>query len=384
MEVYLDNSATTKVCPAAADAALRVMRETFANPSSKHRAGFLAERELKEAAKIIAGSLHCSEKELIFTSGGTESDNMAIFGTAASRARKGRHFITTGIEHPAVLMPFAELEKQGCEVTYLRVSSEGLVSVESVKNALRPDTVLVSVMMVNNETGSRQPVEEIGTMLKKEAPDVYFHVDAVQGFGKYRIKPAVCGIDMLSVSAHKIHGPKGIGLLYVRNGVRVSPLLYGGGQQRDLRPGTENVPGIAAMAAAVSDIYSDFDNKIRREYNLKKRLTEGLLSMEGVTVNGQSLPAGAPHIVSASFEGIKSEVLLHALEERGIYVSSGSACASNHPGLSGTLKAMGLTDAAINGTIRFSLCADNNEEEIDYTLNALGELLPALRRFVRK
>ena len=384
MEIYLDNSATTRVCEKAVSEMSRCFSQVYANPSSKHRAGFEAELEIKNAAKIIADILHCHESEIIFTSGGTESDNLAIFGAAKAKARYGRHFITTQIEHPAVIMPFKELERQGCEVTYLPVDHEGCVSVNDVKNALRDDTVLVSVMMVNNETGSRQPVEEIGAMLKKQAGNTLFHVDAVQGFGQYPIRPAACGIDMLSVSAHKLHGPKGAGFLYVSKNVRIAPMLFGGGQQKDMRPGTQNVPGIVGMAAAAGELYTGLKERVAFEYHLKNILIKKLLEIDGVRINGQEPLKGAPHIISASFEGIRSEVMLHALEEKGIYVSSGSACASNHPGLSGTLRAMGIDEKSINGTIRFSLCGYNTEEEIEITAKAVGELAATLRKYVRK
>lgn len=382
MNIYLDNSATTKVHPEVVSAMNKIYLEEFGNPSSKHAMGFEAEKIMRAAIASIAKTLHAKESEILITSGGTESDNMAIFGTARAKVRVGKHIITTRIEHPAVSNPIIELEKQGFDVTYLEVDSEGVVTVDAVREALREDTILVSIMMVNNEIGTREPIEEIGAMLKKEAPNAYFHVDAVQGYGKYKIRPADIGIDLMSVSSHKIHGPKGIGFLYIRDGVRVLPLLYGGGQQKDRRPGTENVPGIVGMSKAAELIYEDFDEKISHMKNLRDRLKEGISKIEDVRLNG---PAdGAPHIVSASFAKISSEVLLHALEDKGIYVSSGSACASNHPGISGTLKAIGVEDEYINGTIRFSMCADNTEEEIDEVIRVLEELVPQLRRFTRK
>lgn len=384
MEVYLDNSATTRCYAEAAQLMCRIMTEDYGNPSSLHQKGIDAERYLREAKCTLASILKVGEKELIFTSGGTESDNLALMGAARAGRRRGRHLITTRIEHPAILNTMKELEKEGFEVTYLPVDEKGVVRLADLEAALREDTILVSVMYVNNEIGAVQPIGQIGELLKAHNPAILFHVDAVQGFGKFRIHPKKLGVDMLSVSGHKIHGPKGVGFLYVDSRVHLQPILFGGGQQRDLRSGTENVPGIAGLARAAEMAYTDFDKKMEKLYTLRDGFIGELTGMEGVTVNGPLGREGAPHIVSVSFSGVRSEVLLHALEDKGIYVSSGSACASNHPAVSETLKAIGVKKELLDSTLRFSFSELTTGEELDYTLDALRELLPVLRRFTRR
>lgn len=388
MEAYLDNAATTPVFPEVREKMVKVLETDYGNPSSKHGKGVTAEQHIKEAKEIIAGSLKCKPKELIFTSGGTESNNLAFIGTALANRRAGRHIITTGIEHPSVLEPLAYLEEMGYEVTYLPVDNFGGVSIEAVEQALREDTFLVSVMYVNNEIGSVQPIGAIGELLHRKNPKILFHVDAIQAFGKYRIVPAKLGIDLLSVSGHKIHGPKGVGFLYVREGVRIRPILFGGGQQQGMRSGTENVPGIAGLGEAVCQIYKEHTARRERLYELKGMLIEGLQQYEGVSVNGveslDALEETAPHIVSASFESVRSEVMLHALEEEGVYVSSGSACSTHHQELSGTLQAIGVKKELLDSTLRFSLSVLTTPEQIQHTIDAVGRLLPVLRRFVRK
>lgn len=383
MEAYLDNSATTRCYKEAAEKMYRVMTEEYGNPSSLHHKGIEAEQVLREAKKILAHNLKVQEKELYFTSGGTESDNLALIGCAYANQRAGKHLITTSIEHPAVLQAMQYLEGQGFRITYLPVDADGIVRLSDLEEALCEDTILVSVMYVNNEVGSVQPIAEIGELLKKREKPVLFHVDAVQAYGKYQIHPKKLHIDLLSISSHKIHGPKGMGLLYVGEGVKIRPLLYGGGQQKDLRPGTENVPGIAGLGEAARKIYTDFEEKRECLYGLKEYFVKGIQELEGVAVNGKTGRDSAPHIVSVSFEGVRSEVLLHALEERGIYVSSGSACASNHPAVSGTLKAMGIKRELLDSTLRFSFSEFTTKDELSYCLEALKELLPRLRRFTR-
>lgn len=383
MEAYLDNSATTRCYKEAAEKMYRVMTEEYGNPSSLHHKGIEAEQVLREAKNILAHNLKVQEKELYFTSGGTESDNLALIGCAYANQRAGKHLITTSIEHPAVLQAMQYLEGQGFRITYLPVDADGIVRLSDLEEALCEDTILVSVMYVNNEVGSVQPIAEIGELLKKREKPILFHVDAVQAYGKYQIHPKKLHIDLLSISSHKIHGPKGMGMLYVREGVKIRPLLYGGGQQKDLRPGTENVPGIAGLGEAARRIYTDFEEKRDCLYGLKEYFIKGIQELEGVVVNGKTGRDSAPHIVSVSFEGVRSEVLLHALEDRGIYVSSGSACASNHPAVSGTLKAMGIKRELLDSTLRFSFSEFTTEEELAYCLKALGELLPMLRKFKR-
>ncbi|MCI8511290.1 MAG: cysteine desulfurase [Lachnospiraceae bacterium] len=382
-EIYFDNSATTRVFDSVRDVMVQAMTEEYGNMSSKHKKGVEAERRIKSARETIAASLKAKEKEIFFTSGGTESNNLALIGTALANKRAGRHLITTCIEHASVYNPMAFLEEQGFRVTYLPVDANGIVSLEALREALCEETILVSVMYVNNEIGAVEPIGEIGALLKEKNPSVYFHVDAIQAYGKYVIRPKKLGIDLLSVSGHKIHGPKGAGFLYVDERVKIKPILYGGGQEKGLRSGTENVPGFAGLGQAVREIYTDHEARVEWLYTLKERLVNGLKAMEGVTVHGRTGRDSAPQIVSAGFEGVRAEVLLHALEDKGIYVSSGSACSSNHPGVSGTLRGLGVKETLLDSTLRFSFGAFNTEDEVDECLKALHELLPVLRRYRR-
>lgn len=383
MEVYLDNSATTRCFPEVAELVTRIMCEDYGNPSSMHMKGVQSEQYIRYARETFARLLKVQEKEIFFTSGGTESDNLAILGCAGANVRAGKHLITTRIEHPAVLETMKYLEKQGFDVTYLGVDEHGIVRPEDVRKALRPDTILVSVMHTNNEIGSLQPLGEISAVLKDYNPAILFHVDAVQGFGKFRIYPKKLGIDLLAMSSHKIHGPKGVGMLYVNEKVKIHPIAFGGGQQKGMRSGTENVPGIAGMAKAAEMVYAHLDEDNERLYGLKEYFIKGLEQMENVRVNGLTGRDSAPHVVSVSVRGVRSEVLLHALEDRGIYVSAGSACASNHPQTSETLKAIGLEKDLLNSTIRFSFSDFTTKEEIDYTLQAMYDMIPMLRRYSR-
>ena len=402
MEIYLDNSATTRVYKEVAEYMAKLMLEDYGNPSSMHHKGVVAEKYVKEAAEKIAKTLKAKPKEILFTSGGTESDNIAVIGGAIAKNRSGKHIITTRVEHPAVLNSFAYLEKEGFEVTYLNVGADGRIDLDELKNAIREDTILVSVMAVNNEIGAREPVEEAAKIVHDINPEILFHVDAVQGYGKYRFTPEKSGIDLLSVSGHKLHGPKGIGFLYIRDGVRIVPISYGGGQQKGLRSGTLNVPGIAGIGMASEMIYKDFDAKTEKLYELKRRLIKGLTSkLDGITINGllvsteeaKEMPdeelldvikKTAPHIISVSVSGIRAEVLLHALEDKEIYVSSGSACATNHPQLSGTLKAIGVKKELLDSTVRLSMSEFTTEDEIDKTVEAFEQIVPMLRKFSRR
>ena len=383
MEVYFDNSATTKVFDCVRDIVVKTMTEDYANPSAKHKKGMEAEQYIRRAAAQIAKTLKVQEKEILFTSGGTESNNMALIGTAMANQRAGKHLITTRIEHASVYNPMAWLEQQGFEVTYLGVDEKGHISLEELREAVRPDTILVSVMHVNNEIGAIEPVEEIGAMLHAMNPSILFHVDAIQSYGKLQIRPKKAHIDLLSASGHKIHGPKGVGFLYIDQRVKIHPLIYGGGQQRDLRSGTENVPGIAGMGAAAEEIYRDHEEKMERLTGLKDYFISRMGEIPEAVVNSLPGKEGAPQIVSVSFSGVRSEVLLHALEDRGIYVSSGSACSSNHPAISGTLKAVGVKREFLDSTLRFSFGMFNTREEADYTIEVLKELLPVLTKYRR-
>ena len=383
-EIYLDNSATTMAYPEVGDLVRKVMCEDYGNPSSMHAKGVAAERYVKEAKERLAKLLKVQEKEIFFTSGGTESDNLALMGTARAHRRRGNHLITTGIEHPAILNTMRHLEEEGFRVTFLPVDRYGRASLEALREALCPETILVSMMYVNNEVGSVQPVQEAAALVKAFDQKILFHVDAVQGFGKYRIYPKRLKVDLLSLSGHKIHGPKGIGALYIDEHVKIEPIVFGGEQQRNIRSGTENVPGIAGLGLAAQMIYQDLDEKVARMRELKTRFIEGVQEIPDTAVHGLYDETSAPHIVSVGFAGIRSEVLLHALEEKGIYVSSGSACASNHPQISGVLKGIGAGQQFLDATLRFSLSEFTTEEEIDETLKALYNIVPMLRRYTRK
>lgn len=383
MEAYFDNSATTRCYPEVVEIVVKTMTEDFGNPSAMHLKGVEAEKYVREAAQILAKILKVNEKEIIFTSGGTESNNLALFGGADANKRSGNHIITTSVEHAAVGQPAERLEQMGYEVTIVPVDHRGVVQLEALEKALRPDTILVSTMYVNNEVGAVMPVEEIAKLVHEKSPKALYHVDAIQAFGKYRIYPKKAGIDMLSVSSHKIHGPKGVGFLYINEKARIQPQILGGGQQAGMRSGTDNVPGIAGLGVAAKMVYTDFDKKIEHMYQLKERLAEGFLKLPDVRLNGMEIREGAPQILSASFLGVRSEVLLHTLEEKGIYVSAGSACSSHKRKAAGTLSAMGMEAAQRESTLRFSFSEENTFEEVDYALEVIGQVLPMLRRYSR-
>lgn len=400
-EIYFDNSATTRVDDDVIEVISRVMRQDFGNPSSKHMKGMESEHILRESREKIAKILKVSEKEIIFTSGGTESNNLALIGTAMAYQRRGRHIITTCFEHSSVLEPLKYLESYTFadggrfEITYLPVDNDGHISLEELRNAIRPDTIIVTTMFVNNEVGAVQDVAAIGKLIKETNPRCIYHVDAIQAFGKYNIYPRKMNIDLLSVSSHKFHGPKGAGFLYKNEKVRVIPLILGGGQQKGMRSGTDNVPGAAGMAKAAENAYKNLAENVSHMTLLKDRLTDGLSEFAEqiknetgpagkcyIKINNKKCNQSAPHIVSATFFPVKSEVMLHALEEKGIYVSSGSACSSNRPGLSGTLQAIGLSAGEADCTLRFSFCRYNTIEEIDYVMEQIKDTYNMLKKFV--
>lgn len=384
MEAYFDNSATTRVYDSVVDIVVKTMQGDFGNPSAKHTKGVEAEQYVKDSAKKLAKLLKVNEKEILFTSGGTESNNLALIGSAMANKRAGNHIITTAVEHAAVLEPMNFLAEQGFELTILPVDEQGVVKLDALEAALRPDTILVSTMYVNNEVGAVMPVEKIAKLVHEKSPKAVYHVDAVQGFGKYRIYPKRVGIELLSVSSHKIHGPKGVGFLYINEKVRVIPQILGGGQQNGMRSGTDNVPGIAGLGVAAEQIYQDLEANTEHMIGLKKRMAAGLAEIPDVIINGMPLEEGAPHIMSVSFMGVRSEVLLHTLEERGIYVSAGSACSTHKRKASGTLTGIGLPKEQIECTVRISFSEENTLEEVDYSLEVLKEVVPMLRRYSRR
>ena len=382
MNVYLDNSSTTRAYKECAELVADVMYNSFGNPSSLHRKGIEAEKIIKTAREQFADTIKASANEVYFTSGGTESDNLAIIG--ACRASRGKHIISTSIEHPAVLNTLQHLEKRGYAVDLLPVSKSGIIDVSKVAKLIRKDTALISCMYVNNEIGSIQPVEKIAKIIKSENPSTVFHIDAVQAYGKIPFSVSSVGADLISFSGHKIHGPKGVGALYVRNKTKLSPIIFGGGQQNNIRPGTENVPGIAAFGLAAKLCHTDFLEKTARMEMLRNRLRDGILGqLDDVTVN-TPLENPAPHILNMSFGYVKSEVLLHSLENEGIFVSSGSACSSHKKGPSYVLTAIGSDKKMIDGSIRFSLSEFNTVEEIDYTIDKVTEHVKKIRKLLKR
>lgn len=382
-EVYFDNSATTRAFDEVRDIVAETMTVDYGNTSSRHMKGVEAENYIKTAREEIAKTLKVKDKEILFTSGGTESNNLALIGTALANKRAGNHIITSCVEHASIYNTTAFLEEFGFRVTYLPVDHNGHVSLDALREAICDDTILVSVMYVNNEIGAVEPIEEIAKIIKEKKPSAYFHVDAIQAYGKYVIRPKKQGIDLLSASGHKIHGPKGTGFLYIDEKVKIKPIIYGGGQQKGMRSGTENVPGAAALGEAAMEIYENFDEKIAHMYALKKHFIEEVTKIEGVTINGKTGEDSAPQIVSVTIQGVRSEVMLHSLEEKEVYVSAGSACSSNKPAPSKTLQGIGLKKADLEGTIRFSFCVNTTEAEIDYAIEQLKEIIPFRRKFTR-
>ncbi len=384
MSVYLDNSATTRAYDEVAQLVAKIMTEEYGNASSVHHMGTISGNRLFSARETIANTLKVDPSEIVFTSGGTESDNTAIIGAARANAWRGKHIITTSVEHPAVLESCAYLQKEGFEITHLPVDETGTVRLQDLKAALRDDTILVSMMFVNNEIGSVMPIAEAGQMIKAFNDQIVFHVDAVQAYGKYQIRPRSMNIDLLAVSAHKIHGPKGTGFLYIKKGTKITPICYGGGQQKGMRSGTENVPGIAGMALAAKMCYTDFDEKIKKLYELKEYLVKALLEkISDIKINGPEVAKGAPQIVSVSIKGLKAETILNMLSSKEIYVSAGSACTSNNPHVSDTLQAIGLDRNLLESTIRISMSTMTTKEELDELIDTLASQVETMRKFYR-
>ena len=383
MEAYFDNAATTKVLPQVKDLMVKIMEEDFGNPSSLHMKGVDAEKYVRQGRETLARLWKVDKSEIIFTSGGTESNNMAIIGAARAHEKEGHRVITSAVEHASVANPFKYLEEQGFDVVRIGVDERGIVKLDELEAALNDDTILVSIMYVNNEVGAVMPVKDIADMVHDICPKAVFHVDAIQAFGKFRLYPKRMGIDLMSVSGHKIHGPKGSGALFVKRGTRIGPIILGGGQQQGYRSGTENVPAIAGMCLAAEIADKEMDERCAHMKALKDRLISGLTELEGVYSNSGE----ACHIASISFTGVRSEIMLHTLENSGIYVSSGSACSSNktqNRNLSSTLHAMGLSPERLESTLRFSFAYDNTEEQVDYAIDVIKKELPVLRKYVRK
>lgn len=377
-EIYLDNGATTRPYDAVIDYISQINRNQYGNPSSLHTKGIEAEKLLRNARETVAHSLGVSDKEIYFTSGGTESNNLAIRGYLDANPRAGKHLITTAIEHPSVLEVFKYLSEKGYGVDYIDVDKDGIINLETLKNRINGETALISILMVNNEMGSLQPVDDIVRIKNAVNKSAVLHMDAVQAYGKFRISPKKAGIDLLSVSSHKIHGPKGVGALYANRSIRLKPILFGGGQETLLRSGTENTSGISGFGLAAEMIHESLEANFQNVSALKSKFTEGLrlLDIPHKTLSGEN---ASPYIISVSFSGVKAEVLLHHLEERNIFVSTGSACSSRKSVHSHVLKAMGLKAQDIEGAVRFSLTGTTTEEEIDLTLEAVKEIVPRIQ-----
>ena len=379
-EIYFDNGATTRALPQVREIMDEVLEKEYGNPSSMHMKGFDAEKYVNHAKEIIAKSLKVDPKEIYFTSGGTEANNLALIGTAFANKRERKHIITSCIEHASVYNPLSFLEDEGFEVTYLPVDEHGIVDLEALKKALRKDTLMVSIMCVNNEIGAIEPVEEIGKIVKSFDPKILFHTDCIQAYGKLNCYPKKWKADMISVSGHKIHGPKGIGFMYVKENNRIKPLLTGGGQEIGIRSGTENVPGIYGIGEAVRILNQDLEETIDKIRGLRDLLKEEILAnIDNVKIN--SPEDGVCHVLNVSFRGVRGEVLLHYLEQKEIYVSTGSACSSKKKG-SHVLNAIGLTPDEIEGAIRFSLSDLNTKEEIMKTVEVLKESVSDLRMII--
>ena len=374
-EIYLDNSATTRVCEKSAEKVLELMTQCYGNPSSLHKKGLEAQREVAHARQAVAVSLSAQPREIIFTSGGTEANNLAVLGGAAAGRRRGKRIVTTAIEHPSVLEPMRQLEKEGFEVVFLTPDADGRVPEEAVLKAVTGDTILISVMAVNNELGSIQPIEVLKKAVKRAGAPALVHVDGVQAYGKLPLRPEKLGIDLLTVSGHKIHGPKGVGALYVSKNARILPRTFGGGQERELRPGTEAAPLIAGLGAAVEEL-PDWRQAYSRMEKLRDYTLQKLSGLEGVEVN--SPVGGLPYLLNFSALGIRSETMLHFLAQRGIYVSSGSACAKGKQ--SHVLKAAGLPDSRISSAIRVSFSRESTKRDADALAEGVREGLACLAR----
>lgn len=376
-EIYLDNSATTKPFDEVVQYIIEISRKYYGNPSSLHTKGIEAENLVKKARLQVADVLRVDPKEIYFTSGGTESNNLAVMGYLKANPRAGKHIITSEIEHPSVLEVFKLLASDGYRVDYIPVDTHGIIKLEALRNVVDNETALMSFMLVNNETGAIQPISEIVKIRKELCPAAVIHVDAVQAFGKLPLFPAVMNFELLSMSSHKIHGPKGIGALYIKKGTKVKPILLGGGQETALRSGTENVPAICGFGLAVEITSSSIDENFKKASALKKFFIDKIREhFEDAVVN--SSDEALPHIINVSFPNLKSEVLLHHLEQKNIFVSTGSACSSHKSSHSHVLKAMGVPPKYIDGAIRFSLSAQNTQEELDITVNALKEIIPVI------
>ena len=382
--IYFDNAATTRASEQVAEKVTEMLCHNFGNPASVNKLGLQVEKEIKKTTEILSRGIHCKINEIYYTSGGTEGDNWAIFGTAEGYQRQGKHLITTKIEHPAVKKPMETLEQKGYDITWLSVDKKGKIDLEELKQSIRKDTILVSIILINNETGVIQDVEKIGKIIKQQNENTLFHVDAVQAFGKYAIDVEKMNIDWLTMSAHKINGPKGVGMLYKRQGLKVKPYILGGGQQQGQRSGTENGAGVAGLGVAADICFQNMKKNQQTIFDVKRTLAEGILNgIADVQINGDTLEQSSPYVLNVTFKGLRSEVLLHALESKDIFVSAGSACDSKKKVGSPVLTAMGLPFNEIEGAVRFSFCQYNTVEEAQECVKQLKEIVPFLRKYNR-
>lgn len=385
MDIYLDNSSTTKPRREVIEIMNKSFTEYYGNPSSLHSMGVKVEKMIKDSRRKVSKALGAKEDEIFFTSGGTESNNIAILGTLEANKRRGKHIITTKIEHPSVLNVFKALEAKGYDITYLNVSNEGIIDIKELEDSLRDDTVLVSIMYVNNEVGSIQPLKEITTILNKAQNRPILHVDGIQAFGKIDINLKKFDIDLFTISGHKFHGPKGIGGLFVRKGTKIQSVFYGGNQELGLRSGTENVHGILGMGVACELVKNELEENIKKMNEVKSKMLYGMKkNIDNIVLNSKLSEAFAPHILNVSFKGIRGEVLLHTLEQKGIFVSTGSACSSRKKEYSHVLTSMGLSEEEMEGSIRFSFNPYIEDEEIEYTIKVLKESVEELRSVINR
>ena len=380
MNVYFDNSATTKPYDEVIEAVSKGMKEYFGNPSSLHKIGMNCEKRLNEAREYFASTIKCNKEEIYFTSGGSEGNNLILKGLL----KPGHHFITTAFEHHSIISTCKQLEEKGVKVTYLDVDSEGRISLEDLEEAITKDTVLVSIMQVNNEIGVIQDIEAIGKLIKERSSRAKFHVDAVQGYGKLPIDVNKSNVDFLTVASHKIHGPKGVGFIYIKKGIILNSLISGGSQEKGIRAGTENLPGIIGFEKAAQMTFEEMESRYDKVLELKKYFVERLNEMKDIRINGE-IDGFSPYILNVSFLGVRAEVLLHLLEEQNIYVATGSACTSKSSAAHGSyvIKSLGLSNKEVESAIRFSFSYENTKEEVDYTIDVLKKSLMFLRRVKR-
>jgi len=380
VNVYFDNSATTKPYDEVIEAVSKGMKEYFGNPSSLHKIGMNCEKRLNEAREYFASTIKCNKEEIYFTSGGSEGNNLILKGLL----KPGHHFITTAFEHHSIISTCKQLEEKGVKVTYLDVDSEGRISLEDLEEAITKDTVLVSIMQVNNEIGVIQDIEAIGKLIKERSSRAKFHVDAVQGYGKLPIDVNKSNVDFLTVASHKIHGPKGVGFIYIKKGIILNSLISGGSQEKGIRAGTENLPGIIGFEKAAQITFEEMESRYDKVLELKKYFVERLNEIKNIRINGE-IDGFSPYILNVSFLGVRAEVLLHLLEEQNIYVATGSACTSKSSAAHGSyvIKSLGLSNKEVESAIRFSFSYENTKEEVDYTIDVLKKSLMFLRRVKR-